>query len=153
MAYLELKIPPLLLFLICAVIILILASVFPSLQVPFTFKLYISCFLTTVGGMIVFFGLAGFRKAETTVNPVTLGAASSLVTTGIYSFSRNPMYLGFLLLLLSMTVYLSNIIAYSVPPFFCLYLHRFQIKPEEKVLSASFGSAYTDYQNKVRAWI
>ena len=153
MAYLELKIPPLLLFLICALIIFILASVFPSLQFLFTFKLYIASLLSIGGGLIVFLGVAGFKKADTTMNPITPDASSSLVTRGIYAYSRNPMYLGFLLILLSMTVYLSNIIAYSVPPLFCLYLHRFQIKPEEKVLSASFGSAYADYQNKVRAWI
>ena len=153
MSYLELKIPPLLLFLICAFIIFMLASVFPSLQILFAFKHYLVGLLSTVGGLVIFLGVADFRKAKTTVNPVTPDAASSLVTRGIYRFSRNPMYLGFMLLLLSLTVYLSNIIAYSVPPLFCLYLNRFQIKAEEKALTRSFGSAYVDYQNKVRAWI
>ena len=98
-------------------------------------------------------GVAAFRRARTTVNPLTPDASTALVTTGIYRVTRNPMYLGFLLLLLAEIVWLANPAALLVVPAFILYLNRYQISPEEGALRARFGSEYFSYAAQVRRWI
>ena len=82
-----------------------------------------------------------FRKAKTTVNP-TKPYASSLVTWGVYAISRNPMYLGGLTMLLGWAIFLSNPLAFLFLPVYVLYLNRFQIAPEERVLTSLFGGTY-----------
>src|SRR4051812_19610819 len=98
-------------------------------------------------------GLLSFRRVRTTVNPTTPDAASSLVATGIYRFTRNPMYLGFALLLTGWAIYLSNVLAFAGPMIFVLYINRFQIVPEERALAAKFGTAFDDYKRRTRRWI
>jgi protein-S-isoprenylcysteine O-methyltransferase Ste14 len=79
-------------------------------------------------------------------------AASSLVVSGIYRYTRNPMYAGFLLILLGWAAFLSNILALIVLPAFVLYMNRFQILPEERVLTTLFADEYTEYLARVRRW-
>ena len=98
-------------------------------------------------------GMLSFRRARTTINPTTPDAASSLVVTGIYRFTRNPMYLGFFLLLTGWAIYLANIPAFAGPVLFVLYINRFQIAPEERALAAKFGTAFDDYRRRTRRWI
>ncbi|MFP5406472.1 MAG: methyltransferase family protein, partial [Gammaproteobacteria bacterium] len=86
-------------------------------------------------------------------NPTRPGAASSLVLGGPYRFSRNPMYLGVLLVLVGWAVYLSNVLAFVVLPLFVLYLNRYQIAPEERALSARFGASFDEYRKSVRRWL
>lgn len=97
-------------------------------------------------------GLA-FRRAKTTVNPLTPDAASALVTTGIYRFSRNPMYVGFSLLLCAWACYLSVAWLLLWVVAYVLYIQRFQIVPEERALEALFGQAFIDYKFRVRPWL
>jgi len=93
-----------------------------------------------------------FRKAKTTVNPVK-PHASSLVTSGVYAISRNPMYLGGFTMLLGWTIFLSNPLAFLFLPLYVLYLNRFQIAPEERVLTSLFGETYVAYQARARRWL
>ena len=81
------------------------------------------------------------------------GAASSLVTSGIYRFSRNPMYLGFALALLAVAVYLAHPVAPAVLIGFVVYINRFQVEPEERALKAIFGDTFAEYAARVRRWI
>jgi protein-S-isoprenylcysteine O-methyltransferase Ste14 len=97
--------------------------------------------------------MVAFRRARTTISPVKASAASSLVTTGVYRFTRNPMYLGLLLTLLAWAAFLFNPVALLFVPIFVLYINRFQIKPEERTLSALFGGEYGAYQERVRRWL
>jgi protein-S-isoprenylcysteine O-methyltransferase Ste14 len=87
------------------------------------------------------------------VDPRTPAAASSLVVGGIYRVTRNPMYLGFLLVLLALALYLGTLTAFVVLPLFVVYLNEFQIKPEESALRARFGSAFDSYASRVRRWL
>jgi protein-S-isoprenylcysteine O-methyltransferase Ste14 len=98
-------------------------------------------------------GVRSFRRAQTTLNPTKPQEASSLVTTGIYRVTRNPMYLGLSLVLLAWTVFLSSAWALLGVAAFVLYINRLQIAPEERALSQLFGSEYTAYQAKVRRWL
>lgn len=98
-------------------------------------------------------GLYEFQKAKTTFNPMTPDDASSVVTSGVYRVSRNPMYVGFLLLLIGWAIWLSHPLPFFLLPVFVLYMNRFQILPEERALSAKFGKAYDSYQQGVRRWL
>lgn len=84
---------------------------------------------------------------------MTPGGASSLVQGGIYRFTRNPMYLGFLLVLGGWAVLLANGLAFVGPLAFVAYLNRFQIGPEERALAGLFGPEYAKYRARVRRWV
>jgi protein-S-isoprenylcysteine O-methyltransferase Ste14 len=105
------------------------------------------------GALIAALGVVAFRQAHTTVNPVHPGTASQLVTTGVYGVTRNPMYLGLLLLLAAYAVHLANPFAILGLVAFVAYLNRFQIAPEEAALTALFGAEYAAYQRRVRRWL
>lgn len=98
-------------------------------------------------------GVAAFRQARTTVNPTTPATSSALVVSGIYRWTRNPMYLGFALLLLAFAVWLSKLSALLLVPVFMGYLQRFQIRPEEQALRARFGASFDAYCQRVRRWL
>jgi len=89
----------------------------------------------------------------TTVNPMKPESSSALVRSGIYAWSRNPMYVGFLLILIAWAILLSNATAFVFLPGFLLYMNRFQIEPEERALFSTFGQHFTAYAARVRRWI
>jgi protein-S-isoprenylcysteine O-methyltransferase Ste14 len=99
-------------------------------------------------------GLMAFRASRTTVNPMRPERASSLVTRGVYRITRNPMYVGMAFLLLAWGVYLAHWPALLLgPATYMLYLNRFQIEPEERVLLGLFGEEYRAYTARVRRWL
>jgi len=79
--------------------------------------------------------------------------ASSLVSSGIYKLTRNPMYLGLLLVLLAWAVFLSNALPFIFLPAFIIYINQFQIGPEEIALSSAFGQEFEAYKSRVRRWL
>ena len=109
--------------------------------------------LVVAGAVISALGVVSFRRAGTTVNPIKPETAGSLVVSGIYRRTRNPMYLGFLLGLAGWAVFLSNALAFIFLPVFVLYLNRFQISREERALASVFGKDFAAYQSKVRRWL
>jgi protein-S-isoprenylcysteine O-methyltransferase Ste14 len=98
-------------------------------------------------------GVREFHKATTTVNPTTPDKASTVVDTGIFRQTRNPMYVALLLLLFAWGVWLEDIVALVFSWLFVAYMNQFQIKPEEQALERLFGEDYLDYKSKVRRWI
>lgn len=148
---LELKVPPALVGAVIAAGMWFLAQALPAFA-------YASLRIATVGlGLIgvVIIGWAmwSFFEAKTTVNPMKPSSASSLVTSGIYGHTRNPMYLGMLFILIAWALYLANILTFLVLPAFILYMNQFQIKPEERALTARFGREYLEYMSQVHRWI
>ena len=109
--------------------------------------------LVILGIALALAGVLAFRKAKTTVNPTKPEATSTVVATGIYRFTRNPMYLGMLMVLVGCAVFLANAISFLLLSLFVLYMNRFQIGPEERVLSEHFGSEYSSYMQSVRRWL
>lgn len=93
-----------------------------------------------------------FRKAKKTIDP-TKPHASALVTWGVYAISRNPMYLGGLVMLLGWAIFLSNALAFLFLPLYVLYINRFQIAPEERALTALFAETFATYRGRVRRWL
>lgn len=109
--------------------------------------------LVVLGVGLVLAGGLEFRRAKTTVNPLTPRRASTVVDTGIYRLTRNPMYLGMAVALLGLAAWTSTLLGYALVPVFSLYMTQFQIKPEERALLNIFGPAFTAYMAKVRRWI
>jgi protein-S-isoprenylcysteine O-methyltransferase Ste14 len=97
--------------------------------------------------------VVNFMKVGTTVNPLTPHRTKHLVVSGIFNWSRNPIYLGDLLILCGWLVWLGNPLAVIVLPAFVAYITRFQIRPEEAALKRLFTQSYLDYSNRVRRWL
>lgn len=94
-----------------------------------------------------------FFKRHTTPNPFAPNKASHLVTTGMYQFTRNPMYVGLTILLIGWGVYLGSLSPFLLIPLFMVVLTVQQIIPEEKVLEKLFGKQYIEYKKSVRRWL
>ena len=150
---LRLRLPPLAVTAIAAVLNWLVARVLPSMNLEFPARAAFAALFALLGLIFSLLGVASFRRARTTVNPLTPDATTSLVISGVYRVTRNPMYLGFLLLLLAQIVWLANPVASLVGPAFVLYLNRFQIVPEETALQARFGAEFHSYATRVRRWI
>jgi protein-S-isoprenylcysteine O-methyltransferase Ste14 len=153
MSRLELRIPPLLVWLLFAAVMLGMTKAAPGLAFMLAGSSVIAMALAAIGVAVAFAGVKAFRDQRTTINPLTPGASSSIVSRGVYGVSRNPMYLGFALALAGWAVYLSNAAAVMVAPAFVAYLTQFQIKPEERALLAKFGAEFERYMLRVRRWI
>jgi protein-S-isoprenylcysteine O-methyltransferase Ste14 len=97
--------------------------------------------------------LALYFKAKTTPNPLAPTKTSQLVVSGPYRISRNPMYLGLLLILTGWALYLGSLAPWLAPPLLVLILNKQQIEPEEAILAAKFGRAYAEYRQRVRRWV
>lgn len=153
MTSLELRVPPLLVVLIVAALMAAIAHLSYSTAILIPWRLAIVSTCVVLGALVATAGVVTFRKHQTTVDPLDPAKTQSLVTTGIYRISRNPMYLGFLLALVGWGAFLSNLAALLLLPAFVLYLNRFQIRPEERALSAKFGAAFDAYAASVRRWL
>lgn len=109
--------------------------------------------VAAVGIAIAVAAFARFRQIGTTVNPVDPSKASRLVTDGVFRVSRNPMYLGLLLLLIGWAVWLGSISPLVVPPLFVFAITVVQIIPEERALNRNFGEEYVSYRRSVARWV
>lgn len=153
MRALELRVPPPLVGLLVAVGMWTVAHLPPTLQLPKQMRLPLAVVLAAIGIAIALGGVVSFRRAKTTVNPLKPETSAALVSTGVYSFTRNPMYLGMLLVLCAWAAYLASIWSLVGPVFFALYITRFQIVPEERVLDRLFGASFAEYKKRVRRWL
>ena len=106
-----------------------------------------------IGFIVAVLGIIEFKKAHTTVDPINPEKASNLVDGGIFRFTRNPMYVGLILGLIALTMYMGTWLGLVSAAFCAGYLTRFQIIPEERVIESLFGDAYRQYKNNVRRWI
>ena len=150
---LRLRIPPLAVAALAGGLGWITARVVPALNFELSGRAELAATFGLLGIACSVLGVASFRLAHTTVNPMTPDASTALVVSGIYRVTRNPMYLGFLLLLLAEMTWLANPVAYLIVPAFVLYLNRFQIGPEEIALRSRFGAEFHSYAAQVRRWI
>ena len=103
--------------------------------------------------MLVLPAMAQFARARTTVNPRDPSKTSTLVTAGVYGWTRNPMYLGLLLLLGGWAIHLGSVSCFAIPPLFALLIQHVQILPEERLLRARFGDDYDRYTRRVGRWL
>ncbi|MBK5145318.1 isoprenylcysteine carboxylmethyltransferase family protein [Budviciaceae bacterium BWR-B9] len=150
---LELRFPPPIIFAVSLLLIGLINWWFPSFRTASTLMSVVSgiCFLAS--GIIGLSSLAMFYRQKTTVNPVKVNSATTLVDSGLYAFSRNPMYLALALLLLSICLWLGNLLSLAGVVLFIGFITRFQIIPEERALAEIFGENYQRYCQRVRRWL
>lgn len=127
-------------------------------QVPFArfalpWKYGVASTFGLLGVGVAVAGVRSFRRAKTTVNPFTPEKSSALVVSGVYRLSRNPMYLGMLLVLVGWAYALGSLPALVGLPVYIGYMNRFQIGPEECLLAEKFGDAFEGYCRRVRRWV
>lgn len=144
--------PPILMLLIGAVMATALLGPAPA-ALPGRWRWLLAGVLFAAAGLLGFPAFAAFAKAKTTIDPVQVGRASALVTTGVYRFTRNPMYVALFLLLCAWAAWLARPLPWIGPAAFVLFISRFQIVPEERALIGKFGGAYADYCRSVRRWL
>ena len=153
MSALELKIPPVVVTALTAFAMWAIGELSAFASSDFTGRIPLAVALAASGVAVTGAGLKAFRRARTTVNPMQPGEASTLVASGVYRVTRNPMYLGFLLLLLAWAVFLANPATLIAIVVFVLYMNRFQITPEERALAGLFGKEFEEYRRRVRRWL
>lgn len=148
----ELKLPPAIVFLLFALGMYLLSSLLPFGFFEFFGRLVLVKIFIGLATVIGLVSVIQFLVSKTTVNPTTPDKASSLVTKGLYKFSRNPMYLAMLLVLLAVGLKFGNAFNTLIAAGFVGYMNRFQIVPEERMLLAKFGKQYKEYLAKTRRW-
>ena len=149
----SLRIPPLAQFVACALLSWVLTAYFPKLGLAWSGLVYLAAAFMSLGLGILTFSVVAFIRARTTVNPMAPDQAKHLVTSGLYRYSRNPMYLGLLCIVLGVALYLENVAAFLGPVLFVWLMTELQIKPEEQALQLKFGEAFADYRQKTRRWV
>ena len=153
MPSLEHKIPPPVVGLLLAAGMWGVSGFGPQLSIAAVPKYSVVALLAVVGAAFDLLGLLAFRASRTTLNPLKPERATALVTRGIYRVSRNPMYVGMAFLLLAWAVHLCALLPFVGPVVFVLYITRYQIQPEERVLEGIFGDSYLAYAARTRRWL
>ncbi len=148
----RLKIPPPFIMVVFGGIMYLVDRFLPFGSFSFFGQQYLYYALGGTAFVIILIALIQFKLASTTTDPITPDKASKLVTSGIYQYTRNPMYLAMLLMLLAFGLKLGNAFNTMVAAGFVFYMNHFQIKPEEEALSKLFGKAYQQYCTLARRW-
>jgi protein-S-isoprenylcysteine O-methyltransferase Ste14 len=147
------RIPPPVVMLATSIAMGAASFVTPAIPLPEAIRFGLAGVVLLAGGVFGARAFAAFGRAKTTINPVDIEAASSLVTAGVYGVTRNPMYVALTALLVALALLLSNAWLLVGPAFFVAFTTRFQIIPEERVMRAKFGEAYASYARSVRRWL
>ena len=145
------KIPPPIL-----VLILVSSNYFSSQKIDLIHlpnQDLISIIILLIGILILINPLFKFIKSKTTIDPIKFKKVNKLIISGIYKYSRNPMYLGLLMIVISTSIFYLNIFSITTPFLFYCWINRFQIKREEIFLTEKFGEEYMSYKIKTRKWI
>lgn len=145
--------PPPLMVALCIGAMWALVDRIPSLGMSISGQGLIGTFLVAAGLGVNINAMIAFAKADTTINPLTPDKTSTLVSDGLFSQTRNPIYLAMTMILLGVCVLFGNLINLAVVAFFVWYITNYQIIPEEEALKKVFGKQYEDYCKKVRRWI
>ena len=145
------KIPPPIVALFCGLGIYCSRYLFPTFS--FDYSILISIIFVLTGFFVFLSAIRSFKKHETTVDPLNPEKASSLVTNGVFKYSRNPMYLGVLLILCSISIQFSLIGGLIIIPIFVLFITKYQIIPEEKAMKNLFKKDFQLYKEKTRRWL
>lgn len=150
---LKLKVPPPVWALLAAICIWITAKYWPVFRLEFANQWLVAVLVFLAGSIIDVIAMIQFRRARTTVNPLSPEKSTELVTTGIFSISRNPMYLGMALNLVGITIWFGDVSGLVFVALFVVVINQLQIKPEEEILTGLYGDKYTDWMQRVRRWI
>ncbi|MEP2735922.1 MAG: isoprenylcysteine carboxylmethyltransferase family protein [Erythrobacter sp.] len=147
------KVPPPVITLLSVIPMVGIAGLLPATNFQFPGQVLVSVFLVAMGAGLMIVAAVQFKRHATTINPFSPESTVKIVQHGVFSFSRNPMYLGMLLILGGIACYLGNPLNALVLTGFIVIISRVQIKPEERALLAKFGDDYQAYLASVRRWV
>jgi protein-S-isoprenylcysteine O-methyltransferase Ste14 len=152
--WLELRVPPVAVTaLMAAAIVAIEHSRAASILTHPGIAPKVGAALAAAGVVVAVAGAVVFRRAGTTVDPLHPERSARLVTGGVYRASRNPMYVGFVVVLVGLAVALSSLVGVALALATGVYLDRFQIQPEERTLLQCFGRDFERYRREVPRWL
>lgn len=149
---LRLKIPPPFYLLACMGLMWLVHTELPLLHLipPPWNKLGLLLIIAAIA--MDFWSLGLFFRAHTTFNPIHPERTRALVTDGPYRYTRNPMYVGMLVILLGWCLWLGSVSPFLLLPLFLWVLTVEQVIPEEKILEQTFGARYLEYKARVPRW-
>lgn len=147
------RLPPIFQLLTGGLVSWSLARRFPTADYAAPVLWFVAVALLLFGFTILTNAVLSFVRQKTTVNPLEPQKAEHLVITGLYRFTRNPMYLGLAAILIGFALILQNALALLGPLLFLISITVLQITPEERALSKNFGDEYDEYKRRVRRWI
>ncbi len=153
MSGLELRVPPDVVWLVIAALMWLSSATTPGLDATTGLRAAVSGPLIVGGIALIVAARVSLNRAGTTWHPTEPERTSALVTGGVFRYSRNPTYLGMLLVLMGWAVLLANPLALALTVVFVLYLNRFQIGPEERIITTIIGDDYREYSSRVRRWV
>lgn len=107
--------------------------------------------LIVLGILVVIGPATAFRRAATTIKP--FHDSSALVVSGLYRYTRNPMYVGMVIVLIGVAVLLGDLSPFIMPFVFVPVLTVRVIRHEEQMLEECFGDDYREFMKTVRRWI
>ena len=145
------KIPPPIVTLAFGLMIYFSRNIFPDINNIIFYIL--SLFFIILGPFILISAVRSFKAEQTTINPININNASSLVISGVFKHSRNPMYLGMVFILLALSFRFNLVGGILFTSIFIMYITKFQIIPEEAAMKSIFGEDFNKYKNKTRRWI
>ena len=149
--HIKTKIPPPLVALAFGFLINYTKDIFPKIEIKN--EIIFGSFMIIIGLIIILSAIILFKKYQTTITPLNPSNATKLITDGIYNFSRNPMYLGLLLMLVGISIILNLTGGFFFILLFILYINLFQIIPEENAMVDLFKDEFLEYKKNVRRWI
>lgn len=147
------KLPPPVYAIAAVVLMWFLNKYYPVLETAQQWPVIVGGLLILAGILIDLLAIVQFRQAKTTINPLKPESSTSLVTSGFYAHSRNPMYVGLLVCLVGVALLLRSLTPLLVLPLFVVIVTVFQIIPEEKALSKIFGDEFNHYKDNVQRWL
>ena len=153
MSRFETRVPPVIWWAWGALVVLLVDASFGD-RIAVGWGRVVGVVLLLVGVGVALAAFGAFREAQTTFDPHQVSEASTLITDGIYKFTRNPMYLGLMLLLVGWGFWRGSILAALLGSLaFVALVTRMQIIPEERALSAKFGDEFAAFTSRTRRWI
>ena len=145
------KIPPPIVTLAFGLMIYFSRNIFPDINNIIFYVL--SLFFIILGPFVLISAVRSFKAEQTTINPININNASSLVISGVFKYSRNPMYLGMVFILLALSFRFNLVGGILFTSIFIMYITKFQIIPEEAAMKRIFGEDFNRYKNETRRWI
>ena len=145
------KIPPPIVTLAFGLMIYFSRNIFPDINNIIFYVL--SLFFIILGPFVLISAVRSFKAEQTTINPININNASSLVISGVFKYSRNPMYLGMVFILLALSFRFNLVGGILFTSIFIMYITKFQIIPEEAAMKRIFGEDFNKYKNETRRWI
>lgn len=150
---LELKVPPVVVFGFFALVMWAISQYFPVFDVEIPFQYYLTAILMITAISTGLYSIYVLMKNATTLHAHKPDQTKVLITAGPYKHTRNPMYLSLSLILIGWAIFLSDLLALMLMPFFYMYMSRFQIVPEERYLLEKFEEEFESYMEHTPRWL